>query len=196
MPPEPLNLLTVKETAEYLRIPVPTVYYLVQKGELPAVQIGGRWRIKKDALDQDILKMESAAAKPKQAPAKILVVDDQEEIRVLLTNTLQKNGFSAEAAASGKEALDKISQGEFSLVFLDIQLPDIPGEEVFERAVEMSPKLHVIMMTGFSTVANLEKILACGPVTVLQKPFKLDQLIHLAHVIARDRVDPKANTTA
>ena len=52
------NLLTVKETAEYLRIPVPTVYYLVQRGQIPAIQIGGRWRIKKSALDIDILRQE------------------------------------------------------------------------------------------------------------------------------------------
>ena len=38
------ELMTVKETAEYLRIPLPTVYYLVQRGQLPAIQIGGRWR--------------------------------------------------------------------------------------------------------------------------------------------------------
>ena len=44
------NLLTVKETAEYLRIPIPTVYYLVQRGKIPAIQIGGRWRIKKSPL--------------------------------------------------------------------------------------------------------------------------------------------------
>ena len=50
------NLLTVKETAKYLRIPLPTVYYLVQRGQLPAIQIGGRWRIKKDSLDKDVLK--------------------------------------------------------------------------------------------------------------------------------------------
>jgi len=49
-------LLTVKETAKYLRIPLPTVYYLVQRGQLPAIQIGGRWRIKKTALDTYILK--------------------------------------------------------------------------------------------------------------------------------------------
>ncbi len=41
------ELMTVKETSEYLRIPLPTVYYLVQRGQLPAVQIGGRWRIKR-----------------------------------------------------------------------------------------------------------------------------------------------------
>ena len=50
------NLLTVKETAEYLRIPIPTVYYLVQRGKIPAIQIGGRWRVKKSSLDRDILR--------------------------------------------------------------------------------------------------------------------------------------------
>jgi len=44
---DPPELMTVKETAEYLRIPLPTVYYLVQRGQLPAIQIGGRWRIKR-----------------------------------------------------------------------------------------------------------------------------------------------------
>ena len=49
------NLLTVKETAEYVRIPIPTVYYLVQRGKIPAIQIGDRWRIKKCSLDRDVL---------------------------------------------------------------------------------------------------------------------------------------------
>jgi excisionase family DNA binding protein len=48
------NLLTVKETAEYLRIPLPTVYYLVQRGRIPAIQIGGRWRIKKSAAQSTV----------------------------------------------------------------------------------------------------------------------------------------------
>ena len=48
--------MTVKETAEYLRIPLPTVYYLVQRGQLPAIQIGGRWRIKRSLLDSQVLK--------------------------------------------------------------------------------------------------------------------------------------------
>jgi len=46
------NLFNGQETAKYLRIPLPTVYYLVQRGQLPAIQIGGRWRIKKASLDK------------------------------------------------------------------------------------------------------------------------------------------------
>ena len=67
---EPPELMTVKETAEYLRIPLPTVYYLVQRGQLPAIQIGGRWRIKRSLLDRDILKTDEGGQPT------VLVVDD------------------------------------------------------------------------------------------------------------------------
>ena len=53
------ELMTVKELAEYLRIPTPTIYYLVQRGKLPgAIQIGGRWRIKRSVIDRDVLRNE------------------------------------------------------------------------------------------------------------------------------------------
>ena len=49
------NLLTVKETADYLRLPLSSLYYLVQRGQIPAIQIGGRWRIKKSSLEEYVL---------------------------------------------------------------------------------------------------------------------------------------------
>ena len=82
------NLLTVKETAEYLRIPLPTVYYLVQRGQLPAIQIGGRWRIKKDSLDRDILH------EREQGQPTVLVVDDDTGVQGMFKLFLKKTGFS------------------------------------------------------------------------------------------------------
>src|ERR1700758_5499565 len=82
------SLLTVKETAEYLRIPLPTVYYLVQRGQIPAIQIGGRWRIKKSALDRDILRQD------KQDQPTVLVIDDNLALQELFKSFLNKIGFS------------------------------------------------------------------------------------------------------
>ena len=93
------NLMTVKETAEYLRIPLPTVYYLVQRGQLPAIQIGGRWRIKKSSLDKDILK-EDQSGQPT-----VLVVDDDESLQNLFKLFLKKIGFSRVVVGTVKEAL-------------------------------------------------------------------------------------------
>ena len=71
------ELMTVKETAEYLRIPLPTVYYLVQRGQLPAIQIGGRWRIKRSLLDTEVLKKEEGGQPT------VLVVDDDPALQTL-----------------------------------------------------------------------------------------------------------------
>ena len=68
------ELMTVKETAEYLRIPLPTVYYLVQRGQLPAIQIGGRWRIKRSLLDTEVLKKEEGGQ------PNVLVIDDDPSV--------------------------------------------------------------------------------------------------------------------
>src|SRR5436853_7811863 len=89
------NLLTVKETAEYLRIPLPTVYYLVQRGQLPAIQIGGRWRIKKDSLDRDILHEEE------HGQPTVLVVDDDTGVQSMVKLFLKKSGFSRNLVGTG-----------------------------------------------------------------------------------------------
>jgi len=96
------NLLTVKETAEYLRIPLPTVYYLVQRGKIPAIQIGGRWRIKKSTLDRDILRQD------KQGQPAVLVVDDDLGLQDLFRTFLKKIGFSRVVVGTAKEAINSL----------------------------------------------------------------------------------------
>ena len=128
------NLLTVKETAKYLRIPLPTVYYLVQRGQLPAIQIGGRWRIKKASLDKDILK-EDKAGQPT-----VLVVDDDESLQNLFKIFLKKIGFSRIVVGTVKDAIAALEKQKFDLLFLDLKLPDGPADDVYDVAKEADPK--------------------------------------------------------
>src|SRR3954451_7810436 len=93
------NLLTVKETAKYLRIPLPTVYYLVQRGQLPAIQIGGRWRGEREALHPDVPRAEE------HGQPTVLVVDDEEPVQDLFKLFLKKSGFSRRIVGTGKDAL-------------------------------------------------------------------------------------------
>ena len=113
------SLLTVKETAQYLRIPLPTVYYLVQRGQIPAIQIGGRWRIKKSSLDRDILRED------KQGQPTVLVVDDDLGIQELFKTFLKKTGFSRVVVGTAKEAISSLRKQKFDLMFLDLQLTQI-----------------------------------------------------------------------
>ena len=164
------NLLTVKETAKYLRIPLPTVYYLVQRGQLPAIQIGGRWRIKKDALDKDILK-EDRSGQPT-----VLVVDDDVSLQNLFKVFLRKIGFSRVVVGTVKEAMTALEKQRFDLLFLDLKLPDGPADDVYDAAKEIDPELPIVVITGYPDGKMLDRILAKGPITVLKKPLKVEQL--------------------
>lgn len=164
------NLMTVKETAAYLRIPLPTVYYLVQRGQLPAIQIGGRWRVKRDALDRDVLRAE------KHGQPTVLVVDDEEPVQELFKVFLKKNGFSRLVVENGRDALAALAKQKFDLCFLDLQLPDLNGDEIYAFAKERHPDLPIVIITGYPDSAMLDNILKHGPVTVLKKPLQLDQM--------------------
>lgn len=164
------NLLTVKETSKYLRIPLPTVYYLVQRGQLPAIQIGGRWRIKKNALDKDILK-EDKSGRPT-----VLVVDDDASLQNLFKLFLKKIGFSRVVVGTVKEAIAAIEKQKFDLVFLDLKLPDGPADDVYDALKHDQPECPIIIITGYPDSEMLDRILAKGPITVLKKPLKAEQL--------------------
>jgi len=164
------NLLTVKETAEYLRIPLPTVYYLVQRGQIPAIQIGGRWRIKKSSLDRDILRQD------KRGQPTVLVVDDDPGIQDQFKSFLKKIGFSRVIVGTAKDAIASLKKQKFDLMFLDLQLPDVPGDQVYKTAKQIDPELNVVVITGYPDSDMLNRILRVSPVTVLKKPLKIEQL--------------------
>lgn len=164
------ELMTVKETSVYLRIPVPTVYYLVQRGQLPAVQIGGRWRIKRSLVDRDVLKSEGAGQPT------VLVVDDDAQLQTVFKQFLKKAGFGRIVVGTGAEAISCVERQRFDLVFLDLQLPDISGDEVYRKIKEMQPDLPVVIITGYPDSEMMSRILRNGAVMMIQKPIDFSQL--------------------
>jgi excisionase family DNA binding protein len=179
------NLLTVKETAEYLRVPIPTIYYLIQRGQIPAIKIGGRWRIKKSSLDRDILRQD------KQGQPTVLVVDDDPGLQELFKTFLKKIGFSRVVVGTAKEAISSLRKQKFDLMFLDLQLPDAPGDQVYKTAKQIDPDLNVIVITGYPDSEVLDRVLQISPVTVLKKPLKIGQLNQTAKILGRSaRVEP------
>ncbi|MDF1785157.1 MAG: response regulator [Verrucomicrobiales bacterium] len=171
------ELLTVKETAEYLRIPLPTVYYLVQRGQLPAIQIGGRWRIKRSLLDRDILRNEESGQPT------VLVVDDDPALQTLFKQFLKKAGFGRIVVGSAAEALSFADRQSFDLVFLDLKLPDMAGDELYAKLKELHPDMPIVIITGYPDSEILSKILSSGPVTVIKKPIEFDQLNRTVRIL-------------
>lgn len=173
----PPELLTVKETAEYLRIPLPTVYYLVQRGQLPAIQIGGRWRIKRSLLDRDILRNEQAGQPT------VLVIDDDPSLQAVFKQFLKRAGFGRIVVGSGAEALSYAERQAFDLVFLDLKLPDIAGDELYAKLKELHPDMPIVIITGYPDSEILSRILSSGPVTVIKKPIDLEQLNRTVRIL-------------
>lgn len=164
------QLLTVKETAAYLRMPLPTVYYLIQREKLPAIQIGGRWRVKKEDLDRKVLKNAPVTK------SEILVVDDEAGVRTVMSRHLTNEGFSPCVVDRGFSAIDAMRTRRFDLLFLDLQLPDITGDRVFDFVRTHTPDTRVVIITGFPDSVMLDRIFQHGPVTVLRKPLRLEQV--------------------
>ena len=156
---------------------MPTVYYLVQRGQLPAIQIGGRWRIKKASLDKDILKED------KSGQPTVLVVDDDESLQNLFKVFLKKIGFSRVVVGTVKEAVAALGKQKFDLIFLDLKLPDGPADDVYDTAKEEQPECPIIIITGYPDSDMLDRILSKGPITVLKKPLQIEQLQHTVRIL-------------
>lgn len=161
--------MSVKETAEYLHIPLPTVYYLLQRGQLPAVQIGGRWRIKRSLLDVPNTNKGADLGT-------VMVVEDDPALQALFKQFLNKAGFSHLAVGSGADAIAMARKAKFDFVFLDLRLPDIPGDEVYACLKEIYPSLPIVVITGHPDRAILSRILSHSPVTIIKKPVEYEQL--------------------
>jgi CheY-like chemotaxis protein len=156
------------------------VYYLVQRGQIPAVQIGGRWRVKKDLLDRDVLRKEEDSGQPT-----VLVVDDDEALQEMFKLFLKKAGLSRLVVGTGKDAYAALEKQKFDLCFLDLQLPDITGDEVYAVAKQKYPDLPIVIITGYPDSEMMNNILNHGPVTMLKKPLRIEDLQetlrHLGH---------------
>ena len=74
------------------------------------------------------------------------------------------------------EAIESLRKQKFDLMFLDLQLPDAPGDQVYKTAKQIDPDLNVIVITGYPDSEILDRIFQVSPVTVLKKPLKVEQL--------------------
>jgi DNA-binding NtrC family response regulator len=85
---------------------------------------------------------------------RILIVEDDENIRKTLENILQQKGYETDTAKTGKEAEQKAKEKIYNLALLDIKLPDMEGTELLAKLQESSPKMMKIMVTGYPSLEN------------------------------------------
>jgi CheY-like chemotaxis protein len=106
----------------------------------------------------------------------ILVVDDELEVRLVLTEFLESRGYEVKAAESGTQALAMVDEVKPHVVLLDVTMPEMDGMETLKRLVALRPGLPIIMVTANADVDVTAKLLALGAADYIPKPFDLDYL--------------------
>lgn len=108
---------------------------------------------------------------------KILVIDDEEIVRISCKKCLNPEGYEVSAAQNGLEGLRLIEETRYDLILTDLKMPDMDGMEFLSKIKERQPGTKVIMITGYSTVENAVAALKQGAYNYIEKPFTPDTLI-------------------
>jgi len=159
------KLMTVSEVADYLRVTKKTVYRLLLQGKIPATKVGNQWRFAQSAIDKWLQKNSI------KGKANILVVDDEEVVRLLFKTILGEVGHHVITAGTAAKGLEAVKEEDFDLVFLDLKMPGMDGAELFRQIKQLKPKLPVIIITGYPDSEIMARALAHGPFGVMNKPF-------------------------
>jgi two-component system response regulator HydG len=109
--------------------------------------------------------------------ARILIVDDQDNARGMLSEMLQTEGYDVDQAASGEAASIMVAERGYDLVITDLRMGDVGGLEVLKRARETSPLTEVIVMTAFGTIEDAVEAMRFGARDFVQKPFVEEELL-------------------
>jgi DNA-binding NtrC family response regulator len=108
---------------------------------------------------------------------RILVVDDEEGIREGLRALLQAEGVAVETSATAEDAIRRVQQRAFDIVFLDLHLPGADGMSILPSLRASEPPADVVILTGFGTVANTVEAMRRGAIDVVEKPFSGDRIL-------------------
>lgn len=108
---------------------------------------------------------------------KILLAEDDDDMRRFLVNALQKAGYDVISFSNGRSAYERLQEEPFSLLLTDIVMPEMDGIELARKATELDPDIKVMFITGFAAVALNPDSNAPRDAKILSKPFHLRQLV-------------------
>ncbi|RJS78978.1 response regulator [Candidatus Bathyarchaeota archaeon] len=111
--------------------------------------------------------------------SRILIVDDDENIRKVLTKILEDEGYLVEAVGTAKEAIRITKKKFYNLALIDIRLPDMEGVKLLTKIKDTVPKMRKIIITGYPTLNNAIEAVNKGADAYILKPFNLDDVLKI-----------------
>ena len=109
--------------------------------------------------------------------ARILIVDDDENIRNTLKAILEDEGYVVDTAVTGAEAIQETQKTAYNIALLDIRLPDMEGVELLKLVKDSVPRMRKIMLTGYPTMQNAIAALNKNADAYLIKPIEIENLL-------------------
>jgi len=110
-------------------------------------------------------------------PKRILIVDDEENFRHMLSVILKKEDYDVETAPNGEEGLKKLALSQFDQILCDIRMPHMDGMEFLKEAQKMGIEATIIMMSAYGTIDTAIEAMKLGAYDYISKPFKPDEII-------------------
>ena len=180
------EILTIREVAGYLKLPVSTVYRLAERRKLPGHKVGRQWRFHMFVLD-DWFRQHAVTLR-----SIILVVDDEPAIRELMVKALATQTHEVLTAGSGEDALAIVKRYDVDLAVLDLAMPGMDGVDTFRAIRSLRPALPVLIVTGYPDSDLMAQALEIGPFTMMSKPVDLAQIQKTVHRIVGRSLGPAA----
>jgi DNA-binding NtrC family response regulator len=113
---------------------------------------------------------------PKNTSKKILIVDDNPNMSVLLSDILEIFEYEGTQAEDGEEALNKLKEGNYAMVFTDLRMPKMYGIDLLKAIKNQHPQLPVVVITGYSLGETQNLLLTERADGFLNKPFKVNEI--------------------
>jgi nitrogen-specific signal transduction histidine kinase len=121
----------------------------------------------------------ATTASAQRFEGRVLLVDDEPELRASIASMLEHLGFQVEVAGDGQEALDRFTPGQFALVLMDLTMPRLNGSEAFRRMKALDPAVKVILSSGYNEQDAIQEFTGRGLAGFIQKPYQIKSLIEV-----------------
>jgi DNA-binding NtrC family response regulator len=116
---------------------------------------------------------------------RILIVDDEESIRIATAAVLEEQGYVVDTAANGREAIEKSNANFYNVAIIDYRLPDMEGTELLTSFKETTPKMVKIMVTGYPSLQNAAASVNKGADAFLMKPVSMETILDTIRKLLR-----------
>ena len=111
--------------------------------------------------------------------ARVLIIDDDENIRKVLIAILEDEGYIVESVGTGKEAIQATGKNFYNIALIDVRLPDIEGIELLTKIRATTPRIRKIIITGYPTLQNAMEAVNRGADAYIMKPFEVEKVLQV-----------------